>query len=73
MAQKKQCGSNIKHVFDLNTGNECHIKSTLYIERKLYFYGYWISISITYYTFIHPRVSYSQRALPEGNMILVGK
>ena len=46
MAQNKQYGSNIKCVFDLNTGNECHIKK----YRKLYFYGYWISISISYYT-----------------------
>ena len=26
MAQHTQYGYNIKYVFDLNTGNECHIK-----------------------------------------------
>jgi hypothetical protein len=50
MAQHKQYGSNIKYVFDLNTGNECHIKKYFVYGRKLYFYGYWISISISYYT-----------------------
>jgi hypothetical protein len=50
MAQNKQYGSNIKYVFDLNTGNECHIKKYFLYGRKLYFYGYWISVSISYYT-----------------------
>ena len=38
MAQHKQYGSNIKYVFDLNTGNECHIKSTLYMEENYIFW-----------------------------------
>ena len=38
MTQNKQCGSNIKYVFDLNTGNECHIKKYFVYERKSYMF-----------------------------------
>ena len=36
MAQNKQYGSNVKYIFDLNTGNECHIK-VLCIWKKIIF------------------------------------
>jgi hypothetical protein len=41
MAQNKQYGSNIKYVFDLNTGNECHIKNATSTIFQLQCTSWW--------------------------------